>query len=82
MVVTFPVNVTDVAKFVSGQVSRYTGEERKRKIFDMAKDCAKRLKLPDWDVVVWPPEEITSDVLDIVASLKRCANDTYLSQVA
>lgn len=54
MQVNVPVNdgVADLVKFVAGRVIRYTEEERKRKIFAMAKDCAKRLKLPDWNIVM------------------------------
>lgn len=84
MAVNFNMNagVTDLVQFVASQVARYNAENRKQKIFAMAKDCSKRLKLPDWDIEVWPPEAVTSGVLDVISSSKTCGNDTYFAQVA
>lgn len=48
----------------------------------MAKDYAKRLKLPVWDIEVWTPEVATSYLLDVIASSIECESVSSVIEIA
>lgn len=47
-------------------------ESRTRKLIAVAKECASQLKIADWELVVWPPENVSRGILEILAATKQC----------
>lgn len=55
---------------------------KKHKIVVMAKECAKHLKLADWEVESWSAENITMEMIKILAASKECSTSSGVLSVA
>lgn len=48
----------------------------------MAKECASKLKIKDWKVVVLPPEELTTGLLEAIAASNERSSPQQCRKIA
>lgn len=48
----------------------------------MAKECAAKLKIVDWNVVLWSPEKLTIGLFEAIGASKDCRSASHCRKVA
>ena len=82
----FNVDSTELVKRavlpIALRTELHAKEAKRRKLIAMAKECASKLNVADWNVVVWPPVEVTQGIVDILAASNECRTPTGRVKVA